>query len=285
MSTEKRKVDLVNFTKILDKISTTINLSELQHSEVINNNLEAFNELLDHPYKTPQSVFDEPLAYGAFKETYNPLSASGYFVIKFVSNFNETDREIEILEKAEEEDLNNFFIPTFYMHLNSVDISSNYIDSEEPEYFSEYNSVKHKWTTVKNPDFEETRFTDICVQPFAKIAREENNTLPIMNWWRSENICRKNFAENYPNAFCSFENAYKLAQELNDYTWWETAYNLYGLEKCLAMANFIEENGICDLHSANYGYMELNGTRYPVLMDWLSGRGQKNHAATAIYLL
>lgn len=246
--------DISNFTELLNNISDIVNLS----TEEISANIAALRTILTN-HVSPSSEL-QLLSYGSFKETYLPAevlkSNEAKFVIKFVSWQNETCKEIEILNRANAANLNEFFVPTYYMHIYSTDLPIDALGDDT------------------NDDEPDLTLTDICVQPIVTTECEAGDSFPVAGCIFLTDIAREERYNLLPllddSNKVSFKDAYTLANVINIHVWWQMALDLYGLNKCLALCDFIHENKISDLSPDNIGYMKLHGVTYPVILDWLS---------------
>ena len=248
--------DISNFTQLLNRISDIVNLS----TEEISANITALRTILTN-HTSPSSKL-KLLSYGSFKEAYLPAgvlkSDEAKFVIKFVSWQNETYKEIEILSRANAAGLDEFFVLTYYMYINSAKLPIYALDDD---------------TCSGEPDL---TLTDICVQPIVTTEYEAGVPLPVAGCIFWTDRAREGKYDLLPlldgSNKVSFKDACTLANVINDHIWWQMALDLYGLDKCLALCDFIHENRISDLTSDNVGYMRLSGVTYPVILDWLSWR-------------
>lgn len=248
--------DISNFTQLLNNISDTVNLS----TEEISANAAALRTILTN-HASPSSEL-KLLSYGSFKETYLPAgvlkSNEAKFVIKFASWQNKTCEEIEILNHANAAGLDDFFVPTYYMHIYSTDLPIYALDDD---------------TYDDEPDL---TLTDICVQPIVTTNFETGDSFPVAAsiFWTDR--AREEAYNKLPlmndSEKISFKDARRFADLLNIHAWWQTALGRYGLDKCLALCDFIKKYGLDDLTPDNVGCMKSQGVIYPVILDWLSWR-------------
>lgn len=278
MEETNRKVDLVNFSHLINKIAKVVGLTEEEETSILSENLKAFDDLLTRPFSSPHAYF-ESIAYGAFKEAYWPLN-SNKFVLKFISWENQTSEEINILNAAEEEGVDMFFVPSFYMQIRSTNIFPSYLENQDSQYFDYYSEKRHTWTCRPNSEYEELSLTNICLQPTCKVRaldftctaeqKEHQFFKTPLYMVAFEEHYRKEYEEDEREKFASFEDYGAFANAIDDYDWWKLAVELYGIDACRNLCDFIENYHIRDLHRNNYGFMELSNTIYPVIMDWLS---------------
>ena len=248
--------DISNFTELLNRISDTVNLS----TEEISANAAALRTILTN-HTSPSSEL-HLLSYGSFKEAYLPAgvlkSDEAKFVIKFVSWQNETYKEIEILSRANAAGLDEFFVPTYYMYINSAKLPIDALDDDTDD------------------DEPNLTLTDICVQPIVTTNSEAGDYFPVAAsiFWTDR--AREEAYNKLPlmngSEEVSFKDARRFADLLNIHAWWQTALDRHGLGKCLALCDFIKKYGLDDLTPDNVGYMKSQGAVYPVILDWLSWR-------------
>lgn len=250
------KRDISNFTEILNNISDIIHLS----TEEISDNVAALRTILAN-HASPSSEL-HLLSYGSFKEAYLPAgvlkSNEAKFVIKFASWQNETCEEIEILNCADNAGLDEFFVPTYYMHIYSTDLPIYALDDDTYD------------------DESDLTLTDICVQPIVATDFEVGDSIPVAGSVFSSDRVREKAYNELPlmNGLekVSLKDAYRFADLLNIHAWWQAALDCYGLDKCLTLCDFIEKYGINDLSPNNVGYMKSQGVVCPGILDWLSLR-------------
>lgn len=255
MTEECYNNDICNFTHMIATIAREVGYSNSEAEKLVKANVEAFSFIISHPMSP--SFYFLPIANGSFKETYQPIGDKHKFVIKFISEDNETNLEEEILQLAAEQEVEQFFIPTTYMKLTSCTLPADLIAED-------------------NDDEEEAPLCMICVQPYARPAGDRAHVPLTGYYYLPDDTKRENYRKNpltYNNdeEVIDFDFANRLNDIIEDYTWWQLALDLYGLAAVEALARFIEDNKITDLHDWNYGYMKKGDKVLPVIMDWLSG--------------
>lgn len=274
--------DVRNFKSILSEICDIVELSPDVKQAVIKDNAEAFANMIKYK-EAPEHEFDA-LGHGSFKEAFLPFGAAGKFVIKFATEDNPTNQEMKILKLAEEQGVSEFFIPTIYMSLHCKEIEASIIDAAEQDddpdygpyiYTHKYTPNGENYTIVKrvNEYYIPPYHSAVCVQPFAEICYDAGTTPIVGAFGSDEESCRRYYAQHPLMANGSpveFEIAEKLGYYINELGWWQAGINIYGLDKCLKLVDFIDDNCIVDLHNANIGFMYSNGVKKPVILDWLS---------------
>lgn len=178
----------------------------------------------------------KPIGSGSFKEAY--YSGIDGVVFKFCSIQNPTQSERILLEAATEEEVEEFFVPTYFFRIPEKFIGSFLADEDSDKYI--YSFTNHKYT--ENPDWEAPIFRYLEVQPFVDCIT------------RREPIPKYDPLDLYN----------KLP--IGDESWLSYAYQAYGGEKLKRFAQFCIDYAVDDLHGGNIGY--YNGR--PIIMDWLS---------------
>lgn len=127
----------------------------------------------------PGEVF-ECFSCGAFKEAYH---ASDSIVVKFCSTDNETKKEQALLAAAEEADILELFVPTFF-HRLPVNLPVTQLDDTNSSRYT-YNYHYHTWCKDPSVDDFELNYLEIqpMVIPASHVAYEniggfEENLIP-----------------------------------------------------------------------------------------------------------
>lgn len=201
------------------------------------------------------------LAHGAYKECYRPFYQAP-FIMKFCSNCNSTDREMEILTYAEEEDVAEFFIPTTFVRLNKS-LPAPYLEDECESHSSRWTWDSRAETYVEREDYEFPELDFVEFQPrLTLVAEERYYELEIEPEYEKNPIIDQT----------GYNMPYDIIRRSGiwDRNWLEAAIWEYGHEKFEMLADFIHKYGIWDLHNRNLGYIIQDGREVPVIIDWLS---------------
>lgn len=197
---------------------------------------------------------------GAFKECYE---LNDDFVIKFVSEYNNTRDEEVLMSKAVEENVGEIFIPTWYCYLSSVGPELLMLDEDASDRYY-YNYEEHIW--VNNLDYNIQHATCIIIQPriLRAVSEEPYTLLPnnkldynktpivdsvgqVVDYWIAHNF------------------------RVSSQTWLQDVVSAYGLEYFNRLEEFLNNNDVYDLHSGNIGYyVNKDGKTVPVIFDCLS---------------
>lgn len=271
--------DCESFADAVESICNIIGFSEAQTKETVYANLETFKCILDREC-SPQECFD-PIAAGAFKEAYYSVDPREQFVIKFATEDNETENEWYIYDESAKYGVQDFFLPSIYRRLQSCCLPAEIIGENDSyryvdrtTYWTDSQGVRRMtYTQTVDENWEPSVFNFICTQPFARPARDIGYTrlypLGSSQEEREFNYHRNPLVSG--DTIIPWELARELSFDIDDHEWWQQAIDIYGMDKCMALYNFIEDYGVHDLHSANYGYMIKDGKELPIIMDWLSG--------------
>lgn len=132
--------------------------ADQQEKEAIQlrNTVEGIGNCLEM-HCAPGEVF-ECFSCGAFKEAYH---ASNSIVVKFCSTDNETKREQALLAAAEEADILELFVPTFF-HRLPVNLPITQLDDTNSSRYT-YNYHYHTW--CKDPSVDDFELNYLEIQP------------------------------------------------------------------------------------------------------------------------
>lgn len=199
-------------------------------------------------YCAPGEVFN-CFSCGAFKEAYH---ASDSIVVKFCSTDNETKKEQALLAAAEEADILELFVPTFF-HQLPINLSVTQLDdSNSSRYYYNYNY--HTWN--RNPNVENFELNYLEIQPLV---------IPAAYRVDCENI--RDFKEtpipNIPMAVIRRIPTINL-------TWLKSLAENYGAETFERFAIFCDDWHIWDLHNENIGFLRTPEVELPIILDWMS---------------
>lgn len=272
--------DMKGFESVLTSICDTTRASVEETKEIISANLAVFEKILTQEV-SPDEFLDF-IGHGSFKEAYFPINRKGEFVLKFATEDNETSGELYICDEADSYGVGCFFIPTYYTWLKSAyppaaligeDSDSSYKWIDRTTYWTDSRGERHTtYTQVENPDWCNPVFNAVCAQPFATPFSDIGCTCRYI--WGSDETEREFYYYENPltinDTFVPFEVAKTLFYEMDVHEWWQLAINIYGIEKCLLLCDFLDEYDVSDLHSANVGTMIKDGREIPIIMDWLS---------------
>ena len=235
--------------------------------QIVKDNCEALDYILENGF-SPNVRFDY-FNNGAFKEAYTLIGAED-IIIKFFGESNSTDREVDLLEDAEERGLDKLFIPTWFVWFSNP-IPAAYVGSDEPEYFCterEDSQGNLHWTTTTNPDYYEEELVGFELQPkctvFKELSRKE---LEFMCWESKESFDPYEYKSLKINDYLLYRDMYETTTNA---TWWESVYQIYGWDIIKNFLQFVKDRHISDLHGGNIGFHEVEGVKFPIILDWLS---------------
>lgn len=252
--------DLMNFAEAMDEINTTFNLSPLL-VEDFQNALKKMHILLKE--KDSPSNYFSLCGWGAYKEVYD-FDSHNTFVIKFCGRDNETEKELDIIRRAQEFGVGEFFIPTFSVPINSGLIESLKLEGDSEGKFT-YNSKYH--TYVDNDDYA-YGINHILIQP--KIFITVRNLYGSnYNTYEDPVFSRKEY-EKDPVIINGKIVPYVVFEDfpVSSLDWIKAVYSC-GLDLANKLWEFFEEENIHDLHNNNIGYLKEDYSK-PVIIDWLS---------------
>ena len=256
-----------NATIRLKTILTHSNLLDNYTSEVknqiIKDNCAAMEDLMARG--CAPTAFFEYVGDGAFKEAYELIGASDV-IIKFCSASNYTSREEEILYYAEEDEVDELFIPTYFGDLD-YELPAAYVEDEDSRYIEverQDDNGEWYWTETYNEDYAESTLNAFEVQPRCIVAAGSKKT-PMRYYDKSdfEPITFGDFTIDNFDTYCKMYS-------INIMEWWEAVFNLYGSDLVNRFLAFQGKYQICDLHWNNVGFYVKNGVEYPIILDWLS---------------
>lgn len=202
----------------------------------------------------------EAIACGAFKECY---VLNDDFVIKFASECNETQCEETLMLNAEEAGVEEVFMPTWYCYLYSQGPELLMLDedSSDREY---YDYEQH--TYVENPDYTSQHANYIIIQP--RILRTVSDA-PYINLPHNRLDYDKAPIIDAEGNKVDFETARGFW--VSSQTWLQDIVDTYGAEFFNLLAEFLQDNGVHDLHTSNIGYyVNKEDKVVPVIFDCLS---------------
>lgn len=148
--------EIQTFLREIEKSFNNCVPADQQEKEAIQlrNTVEGIGNCLEM-HCAPGEVF-ECFSCGTFKEAYH---ASNSIVVKFCSTNNETKREQALLAAAEEADILELFVPTFF-HRLPVNHPTRYT----------YNYHYHTW--CKDPSVDDFELNYLEIQPMVNVAYE-----------------------------------------------------------------------------------------------------------------
>lgn len=210
---------------------------------ITHNTVRDFHYMMAHNYQPHQ--YWEYLSNGSFKEVYSAAAAP--FVLKFVSQYNETDEERSLLEVAAQEGVAQFFVPTTFIDLPHT-LEAYYLEGVEAydeEYEEEEEYVPHPLVTLQvqprvvvNTDGGYIREAD---RPL--IHLHDKNGQPLEEWTQRS-----------------------LLYYFSSRVWLEDLAAYYTNKEICRLVDFLEAYEVCDLHNYNLGY--YHGA--PVIFDCFS---------------
>lgn len=149
----------------------------------------------------PGEVFN-CFSCGAFKEAYH---ASDSIVVKFCLTDNETKREQALLAAAEEADILELFVPTFF-HRLPVNLPVTQLDDTNSSRYT-YNYHYHTW--CKNPGIDDFELNYLEIQPMvipaSHVAYENirgSEETPIPNISMTGNTAYSNQQFDLAKVYC-----------------------------------------------------------------------------------
>lgn len=183
---------------------------------------------------------------GAFKEAYH---ASGSIVVKFCSTDNETKREQALLAAAEEADILELFVPTFF-HRLPVNLPVTQLDDTNSSRYT-YN---HTW--CKDPSVDDFELNYLEIQPMVIPASHV----------AYENIAWDEQGEVIPGISTTVVRRIPT----RNLTWLKSIVENYGKEFFEKFAIFCDDWHIWDLHEDNIGFLRTPEVELPIILDWMS---------------
>lgn len=253
--------DLLLHTPLLE------NYPKDEFLKIVKDNCEALDYILENNF-TPDAKFNY-LGNGAFKEAYTLIGAENV-IIKFFSQDNATDREIDLLEDAREHGVDGLFIPTYFVWFSNP-IPAAYLDSDEPEYFcteKEDSQGNLHWTTTTNPDYYEDELVGFELQPRCAVFNERSRKeIECMPWESKESFNPYEYKSLKINDYILYRDMYETTTNAD---WWESVYQIYGWDILKNFLQFVKDRHISDLHGGNIGFHEVEGVKFPIILDWLS---------------
>ena len=185
---------------------------------------------------------------GAFKEAYH---ASDSIVVKFCSTDNETEKEQALLAAAEEADILELFVPTFF-HRLPVNLSVTQLDDTNSSRYT-YDYHYHTW--YKDPDIDDFELNYLEIQPMVIPASH----IAYENIWDFE----ENPIPSVPMSVIRRISTYNS-------TWLKSIVENYGEEFFKKFAIFCDDWHIWDLHEDNIGFLRTPEVELPIILDWMS---------------
>lgn len=195
----------------------------------------------------PGEVFN-CFSCGAFKEAYH---ASDSIVVKFCSTDNETKKEQALLAAAEEADILELFVPTFF-HRLPVNLPVTQLDDTNSSRYT-YNYHYHTW--CKDPSVDDFELNYLEIQPMVIPASHA----------AYENI---RGSEETPIPNISMTVIRRIPT--NNLTWLKSIVENYGEEFFEKFAIFCDDWHIWDLHEDNIGFLRTPEVELPIILDWMS---------------
>lgn len=252
---ERVQEDVIHFRNMLQEISHTYKyISDGAIEDYVHN----IKDIL-MGYCNIQDRFNI-IGYGAYRECY---TLNGDFVIKFVSEQNDTKIEEMLMLKAAEANVGEIFIPTWYYYLSSTGPELFTLDEEASDR-GFYNYEEHTW--VDNPDYTFQRATCIIIQPCILRTVGEK---AYLNFPYDEFAYNKNPITDNTNKIVDYQVARSFW--VTSQTWLQDIVDTYGLEFFNRLEKFLSANEVHDLHSDNIGYyINKDGKVVPVIFDCLS---------------
>lgn len=212
--------------------------------------------------KTCPVNFWQPIACGAYKECYH-MAGAPEFVIKFASQLNRTQDEIEILQLADCVGLSDLFLPTYFVPLCSTTLPADLLDDEHSDDSS-------RWITrpgdsegyTQNPNWVVPELKYIQIQPtISRLSYPKDRMLDPAEY--EDCPLLSDAGQPIP-----WDTVYETTIASRD--WLAAVIRCYGSRMVRDLASFIQTNCLYDLHNNNTGYILRNGVEYPVIIDWLS---------------
>ena len=199
--------------------------------------------------ETGKVCYDQ-YAAGCYKEVFDLRNG---FVLKFCSEHNQTEEEMNILYAAENESVSDIFLPTRVVPIignNIVIYTEDYSMEEYYEESGEYiNYASH-----------------IMIQPKiygAVHAVDVYNIVPYSKEQYMVDPVKYSDGTIVPHRMASRFSTSKI--------WVQKVIHYYGDKFFDDLYDFVEEHHIYDLHGGNIGYIEdESGKLRPCILDWLS---------------
>ena len=250
------RVDIERFRGMLQNISASYKpISD----EVIERYVAGIEDILTGSCDI-NDRFDN-IGTGAFKECY---SLNDDFVIKFVSEDNNTNSEENLFYRAVEEEVAEVFLPTWYCYIDSRSVELKMLEDDMAYCRYYYDESKH--TYVENPDYVNTIANCIIIQPRILRTVSENSYLVFP---RNELDYNKAPIFDAEGNKVDYSVAHKFC--VSSQTWLQDIVDAYGLEYFNRLAQFLTDNEVYDLHVGNIGYYTReDGKVVPVIFDCLS---------------
>lgn len=215
--------------------------------------------LEDNDLDTTPETYLQMVGYGHFKEAYQ---LGCHYVLKLCTRRNPTLEEMQLLGKAESENVADYFVPTLFftlpVHKEPAILEPD--DDEDVEYFPELHCWDYR--SGSEPD---NILTSLEIQPVVDTYRtDEDEDYTPFN-------CKDKFSPlfaKYP--ILNADNTWGLngadQQFLEDFA----AY--YGPEELTALSEFCLTHRVSDLHNGNTGTLALYPGEQPrpIILDWLS---------------
>ena len=213
---------------------------------------------------TPDECFD-PIGYGAYKEVY---ALSDNYVIKFVSECNNTEEEMRLLNAAVEYDVDPLFPETYFipltgyhpaLYLLEVDTCTNWTFDEEKNTYVE-----------RDPDYEPNRERAdyVIIQRRVTSVLEDMTFHCVYNYdcerHRSEYI--QLFSTRAEDDFRPVPTSLVRQIGVTAVEWHEGILTHFGFDFYTRFAAFCDDNNVRDLHNGNVGFLD----GIPCIVDWLS---------------
>lgn len=240
-----------------DKSLTTMEAARLLQS------IEDVRQMLDTE-SDPCDYFDY-LGYGAFKQCYTLLP--GKYIIKFASQYNQTDKEVELCARAAEHEVAAaLFVPTMFIPLNGIKLPAyDLCDNCDDDEMYIYDEDKDEY--IDNPDYDWPALVTAIIQPVCTpvSALGGGMYIPYAESEYAERPIR--LPSDRPVPYCDVRDL-----GVGDVDWIQALAD-QGATYFNAVLEFILDNDIRDLHNDNIGWMAdpaEPGQLIPVIMDCLS---------------
>jgi len=247
---------LARFAERLDILTYTLkrdnpNISSLDVADFTTNILSVAR-LECHPDDT-----FEYISCGSFKECYD--SGLPGYVIKFYSECNPIDLEMRLSQAAYEAGLDHIFLETINLELpQSTDaIKLDPCDDEPCDCDGWCLECGHGEVVYQ-------QLTGFVLQP------------RVISLSQMPHKCITHTSEAAyladPLHLAGGEVPYQTYVDMDspDLLWAQAIIDTYGDETFNELHQFIVTHEIHDLHDGNIGYNIVNGTNYPIILDWLS---------------
>lgn len=185
---------------------------------------------------------------GAFKEAYH---ASDSIVVKFCSTDNETKKEQALLAAAEEADILELFVPTFF-HRLPVNLPVTQLDDTNSSRYT-YNYHYHTW--CKDPSVDDFELNYLEIQPMVIPA---------------SHVAYENIRGSEETPIPNISMTVIRRIPTNNLTWLKSIVENYGKEFFEKFAIFCDDWHIWDLHEDNIGFLRTPEVELPIILDWMS---------------